>query len=258
MAKPTTKNEALAERQTTALARPSFIQEGDQRGTENIGQDDIKPPALKIAQSQSPEIKRSEPAKYIDGLREGELFNSLTREVYGEGPVNLIFVNQLGHRHVEFEPGNTGKVLDFNVPDGDPRTQFTTEVKDGKQVRVKPVATKFYDYLILVISDAHPEGELMTLSLKSTQLKKAVKLNTILVGSKVPAFAHLFKATPVPEKAGQYSIYGWLFEPVGWVTEEQYNRASEIFEQFKGKTIAVETDGADGIDEPAAADKIPF
>lgn len=237
---------ALEKRQTTALARPSFIQEGDTRGTENIGADDVKPPALKIAQSGSPEIKRHEAEKYIDGLREGELFNSTTREIYGEGPVRLIFVNQLGHRHVEFEPGNTGVVLDFNVPDGDPRTLFTAGVKDGKPVRIKPVATKFYDYLVLVIpgEGENDLGELMTLSLKSTQLKKAVRLNTLLKGSKVPSFAHLFEATPVPEKAGQYNIYGWKFEPAGWVSEAQYNHASEIFENMKDKKIGVDTDGA--------------
>lgn len=237
-----------------ALERPAFIKEGDVRGTENIGINDVTPPALRIAQSMSPETKRAEAEKYIDGLREGELFNSITREVYGEETVQIVIVNQLGHRHVEFDPDNRGVVLDFNVPDGDPRTEFTTGVKDGKQVRIKPRATKFYDYLVLLV---HGDGrrEMMTLSLKSTQLKKAKNLNTLLSGSKVPTFAHLFNATPVPEKRGNNNFYGWKFEPAGWVSEEIYNEASALYDQFKGKTIVVETEATDA-DESAS--DVPF
>lgn len=243
-------NEEALERQgTTALARPSFIKEGDVRGTENIGTADIKPPALRIAQGTSPEIKRAEPQKYIEGLREGEFFNSLTREIYGEGPIDLVFVNQLGHRNVEFDPNDKSVVLDFNVPDGDPRTQFSEAVVDGQKKRVKPKATLFYDYLVYVVHAERP-AELMTMSLKSTQLKKARDLNTILSGSKLPAFAHLFRATSVPEKRGSHNFYGWLIQPAGYVTEELYNQASETFDNLKGVQIGVETADDDGEDVP--------
>jgi hypothetical protein len=235
-------SEAIANRGNSALARPSFIKDGDTRGTENIGSADIRPPALRIAQSTSPEVKRTE-AVYIKDLREGEFFNSITREVFGEGPLHLVIVNQLGHRHIEFEPGNSGQVVDFNVPDGDPRTEFTTSVVDGKQVRVKPRATKFYDYLVFAIPG---DGRriLMTVSLKSTQLKKAVQLNTILKGSKLPSFAHLFSVTAAPEKRGGNSFYGWRFDPAGWVTEDVYKDASDQYDRMKGKNVVVEVEAA--------------
>ncbi len=246
--------EALTKAPVTSLARPSFIKEGDRRGTENITTADIKPPALKIAQGTSKEVKRSEPEKYIDGLREGEFFNSLTREIYGEGPLTIVIVNQLGHRHVEFDPVDKTKVLDFNVPDGDPRTQFTTGNVDGKAVRLKPKATLFYDYLLMVISNG-PDGErheMMTGSLKSTQLKKAKDLNTILLGSKLPSFAYQFTVTSVPEHKGGNSWYGWRWEPAGFVDEAVYNEASNLYDRMQGKKIEVETDGDP---EP---DHIPF
>lgn len=243
---------ALETRQTVALERPSFIKEGDTRGTENISTADIKPPALRIAQAMSPETKRSEGALYIDGLREGELFNSSSREVFGEGPIGLVIINQLGHRHVEFAPKGEGGVLDFNVPDGDPRTEFTEIERDGKRIREKPRATKFYDYLVWAIP-ADGRQLMMTLSMKSTQLKKAVQLNTILAGSKMPSFAHLFQASAVPEKRGANSFYGWRIDAVGYVSEEQYNEASRLYDKMKGKKIEVETEGG----EPAE-DDIPF
>jgi hypothetical protein len=247
-----TKQE-LATRQSAALARPSFIKEGDTRGTENIGSNDIKPPALRIAQAMSPETKRSEGAVYIDGLVEGLMFNSATREIFGEGPIGLVILNQLGHRHIEFAPKNEGGgVVDFNVPDGDPRTQFTLS-GDGK-TRLKPIATKFYDYLVWAIPE---DGRqiLMTLSLKSTQLKKAVQLNTILAGAKLPSFAHLFSVSAVPEKRGGNSFYGWRFDPVGYVSEAQYTEAGTLYDKMKGVNITIADEGvADEGDDSS----IPF
>jgi hypothetical protein len=254
------KNEELTKAQSTALARPSFIQEGDRRGTENITTKDIRPPALRLAQALTPETKRSE-SSYIDGLTEGLFFNSLSREIYGEGPIRFLVVNQLGHRHVEFAPmGEGGGVIDFNVPDGDPRTEFTTMVKDGKETRVKPKATKFYDYLILLL---RPDGDgergvLMTLSLKGKQLKKAVYLNTVLMGSKLPSFAHVFTAEAVPEKHGSYSFYGWKLEQAGWPSEAIYHEASSTYDAMKGKTVVLETESTADDDVEVVKDDIPF
>ena len=247
---------ALSSVGATALAVPSFIKEGDRRGTENITSADIRPPGLRIAQGMSPEVKRNN-AAYIEGLVEGTFFDSITKEIYGEGPLDLVIVNQLGHRHVEFAPmSEGGGVVDFNVEDGDPRTEFTTAVKDGKKVRVPPVATKFYDYLVIVTV---PSGlrKLMTLSLKSTQLKKAVTLNTILLGSKLPSFAHLFKVEPVSEQKGAFNFYGWKIEAAGYVTEEVYNEASATYDAMQGKKITVETEETAGLD-PDRDDKTPF
>lgn len=249
------KSTALTTPQQMAMAVPDFIKAGDRRGTENITSADIRPPALRIAQAMSPEVKRSE-AAYIEGLVEGTFFDSVTKEIYGEGPLGFVVVNQLGHRNVEFEPGNTGVVLDFAVADDDPRAQFTTETRDGKTVRVKPRATKFYDYLVLVVFE-DGRRKLMTVSFKSTQLKKAVTLNTILKGSKLPSFAHLFNVSPVPEKRGNNSFYGWKIDMAGYVSEEIYNEASDTFESMRGKNVVVATEGEAGEDEGEGEDA-PF
>lgn len=246
----------IATRGPMGLDRPSFIKTGDTRGTENIGVNDIKPPALKIAQSNSPEAKRSEKDKYIDGLTEGMFFNSSTREIYGEGPIQIIVVNQLGHRNVEFDPDDKKVVLDFNVSDDDPRTQFTTVTKDGKATRMKPRATCFYDYLIYVVHQDTGRLEMMTMSLKSTQLKKAKDFNGKLLGSKMPAFSFLWGVSPVPEHGKGNSWYGLKFEALGFVSEKQYNLASKQYDKFAGKTAEDLVERVN--DDDAAPDKVPF
>jgi len=248
-------SEALETRGTTAMARPSFIKEGS-RGSENIQNTDIKPPALRLAQAMSPEVKRAEPS-YIQGLREGDLFNSITGQVYGDAPVNFLIINYLGHRNVEFDPNDRNVVLEADIPDNDPRCSFTTTVVDGKPVKSKPRATQFKDFLILLL----PEGadpQLMTLTLKSTQLKKATRLLTVLKLSKLDTFAHLIKGTPTPERKGNNSWYGWRFDVVGYPTEQQYFAAEAFYQQMQGKTIAVETEAEPGAANIPEDDDIPF
>lgn len=237
---------------------PAFLQTSTQRrGTENIASNDVKPPALRLAQAMSPEVKRSEP-QYIDGLREGDLFNSITQEIYGDKPLNFLVVNYLGHRNMEFDPNDRNVVLDGDIPDNDPRCNFTVEVVDGKQVKRKPRATQFKDFLILLLRDGG--NQLMTLTLKSTQLKKATRLLTILKFSKLDSFAHLIKATPVPERKNGNSWYGWRLDPTGYPTEEQYNEAAAYYEQMRGKNVEVEAelDAEPVSGEVVEVDDIPF
>lgn len=245
----------LERRNPMALERPAFIKEGDTRGTENITRNDIKPPALKLAQAMSPEVKRSEP-EFIKDLREGELFNSITKEIYGEGPIQVVFINFLGTRNIEFDPNDRKSVLDGNVPEGDPRTEFTFK-KDptGKDVRVKPKATKFKDYLIQVYIGAR-KAQLMTMSLKSTQLKKSLGLTTVFKGSAMPTFAFLFEVTTVPEHKGDNAWYGWKFVALGYVSEEQFNSAERLYNEMAGKNIELADESAD--EAPLKDDDIPF
>lgn len=235
-------------------SRPSFIKEST-AGHEGVHKADVKPPALKLAQSTSPETKRAKPERYIEGLREGELFNSLTKEIYGEDPIKMIIVKPLGHRNVEFD--KDGKPVEFDIPDNDPRTKFTNERIDGKLTRIKPKATKFLDYLILATL---PSGKraLMTFALKSTQLRKGVEMNSIILGNSLPCYAYEFTVSVVPESFGTKSWYGFNFVP-GWPSEEVYFEAEKKYEEFKDAKVEVDDDEAEPVagGEPDG-EKIPF
>ena len=241
--------------QALGAPRPDFIKKDDVRGTENITTKDIRPPALRIAQAMSPQTKKTH-MSYIDGLTEGELFNSMTNQVYGEDAVEIVVINQLGSRHVEFAPMDEGGgVIDFNVPEGDPRTEFTTEMDNGKEKRVKPKATKFYDYLIVLLHGGETKPELMTLSMKSTALKVATKLNTLLLTSKLPSFAMRFKLAPVPDTRGTYSFYNWRIDPAGWVSEGVYEHCSDLYDQLTGKEVTVAREGEEASEAAPNTDK---
>lgn len=61
---------------------PDYIKQGKGRGSENVTMKDVVIPRLEIVQMLSPCLKPDK-AEYIEGAKVGDLFNSVTREVYG-------------------------------------------------------------------------------------------------------------------------------------------------------------------------------
>ena len=62
---------------------PAHIKTEGNRGSENVGTDDLVIPRLEIVQALSPAVKKGDPG-YIKGAELGDLTNSVTRKNYGE------------------------------------------------------------------------------------------------------------------------------------------------------------------------------
>lgn len=210
------------------------------RGTESIGKDDVRPPALRLAQAGTPQRKPDDPLQ-IPGLNELDMFNTLSSENYGR-KINIVVIAMLGHKWIEFDKDL--KVVERDIPDDDPRCQWT-EDKDGN--RVKPVATMFYDYLLFL-----PETmEVVTFSFKSTQIKVGVKLNGMLklplkIGERLipnpPAWARTFSLETKMEQDGTYSWGGFNLNTVGITPPELRTAISALAADYSKKKIEIDRD----------------
>ena len=238
------------------------------KGTENINQEDVRPPKMVLAQSTSSQRKRGS-ADYIDGLEEGFLFNDLTQEVYGEGPIRFSVVMNLGARGVQFKPMDEGGgVIDLNVPLTDPRMQFT----DGANgERVKPIATKYIDFLILVTQIGDDRLEFPSLcawSLKSTGLKTAKELNSLMkaplkIGQTVltqpPAWAREYELSTAHVQKDTFSYYVYNLRPAAVTPPETRAFAAELYESYaelkkEGRLdVAVDEEREPGSDDDLSA-----
>lgn len=221
------KNDAVS----TDLVRPDFIEANDTRGTEGISREDIQMPRLALAQQMSPQINPAEPT-FIDGLKVGDLFNDLTSEVYGKGPLDIVIIRADPPRYVEFNPRSQGGgVKDPNVDPTDPRTQWGP---NGET----PIATKFYDFIIMLL----PAREMIVLSLKSTGLKTAKQLNALVKMRNAPIFAGKYVVTTAMAKnqKGTFAVY--QVKNAGWVDRGLYGYASMAYESLRDKIIDVHRD----------------
>lgn len=221
---------AMSTRQSADIA--------DKRGKENIGKEDIRVPRIAIAQKTSPEIMRGE-ERYIEGVEFTHLFNTLTRESYGNGPITIVpIINR--KRAMEFD--DEQKIVDFDVP---------VEFKDGRYVDErlnfnektdeKPTATLFYEFVVLVVKgDEAPE--LALLSLKTTQVRTAQDFLTIIKGRKGAAWDGQYKLSTTKKKfpKGEAGVYKIL--PAGPTSDEVAAYAEAMYEGLKDKNIVSDVD----------------
>ncbi len=231
-----------------STARPEGADEG-LLGNEGIGREDILMPRLGLAQKMSPEIDMTNP-RYIDGLKFTEMFNSMTKQNYGTGPLHFLVLRRYDPRYIEFKPiDEGGGIVDRNVPPNDPRTKFGP---NGE----KPVATMFYDFVILLLNNLsfdEPLQNVIGFSLKSSGIKAAKHLNFLINqrGKKLicKGIYSVTTGHEVDKKSqGTYAVF--KIKNAGWVTPNTPLEALalELFESWKDRdapAIDVEAHNAD-------------
>jgi hypothetical protein len=244
-------------------ALPDYLSASTE-GTEHIESKDMVLPRLALAQKMSHEVDPEHDA-FIQGLQIGQLFDTVEKTIFGEGPIEFVIVRADRPRFVEFFPRDAGGgVKDLNVPVGDPRTQFT---RNEKGETVPPVATMFYDFIVLVLPSATvPELKMLGLSFKNTGIKAAKQLNSLikLRGRALYAGKYELSTASAENKKGKFKVYTVKNSSIpseysasdttgkkmpGWVNLELYNYAKEQFELLKDKKVTIDAETETAEDE---------
>ena len=217
-----TKTDALA---TTvshgALApAPDYIPKS-RRGFEDTTQTDIMIPRLALAQALSPQVTDGDPNR-IDGLKVGDLFNSVTKQAYGREVV-VQLLRKMPLRAMEFNPiDDGGGVKDPNVPLDDDRCKWHGDDK--------PVATVFRDFLAVIL----PQREMIALSFKSSGITAAKNLWGLATMAGRDCFAVRLKITtgvkltPKPHQIFKVEQDGWVSASDFKLGEDQYEAVQTI------------------------------
>jgi hypothetical protein len=232
------KGELVEQPQNVSLEqRPAWIEVGDKTGTEEITANDIRLPRLCIAQGLSPEMD-SASSSYIDGLKLYELFNDLTGEIYGREQLRFMVVARKV-KHIEYDPDNRGVVLDMDVPNGDPRLQWTTG--DGGE-RFPPAATTYIDFVSLLLKK-DGSSEPIVISIKTTnkfQTKAAERLTGFIKFKNAPIYSGVYTIQSKSEKSANGPFGVFAIGQAGFVQNEALYRSAKAFhESLAGKTIII-------------------
>jgi len=220
---------------TGALAVANDADFKDKRGKEDLDQSDLTLPRLAICQNTSPEKDRDD-GKFIEGLEEGDLFNTLTQQNYGRGPLEFAVI-RVDKRALEFEKDAEGKptkvIKNFNVPWDDPRNDFS----DGPNgQRLKPVATRFYDYIVFLPATFEPA----VLSMSNTKIKVAKRLNSLLALRHGAAWKGLFKVSSVKEEKNGKKFFNYKVDPAGPSPDNVVEQAQGNYETYSKRTVTVD------------------
>lgn len=180
----TTKDVALTTATPNALATQStsqfqsIFEEYAGAGSENVGEEDVKIPLLKLIQAMSPELDDTS-TKYIPGAKQGDFFNSLTRENYGS--VIMAVPVMYDRSYIEFVPRSMGGgfVAKHGRSSGAKWEASMQTNSEGKTCLLKPNGNELVDtpemFLIVVKDDGN--HDLMSLPMNGSKIKVATSWN---------------------------------------------------------------------------------
>ncbi len=141
-------------------------------------------PRLMLAQSVTPQTKKKD-SKYIQGLEEGQFFNSVTGEVYGESvkltPI-MFFKANLLFRDMKQGGGLLCRANDARHGVGDPGGECAKCPKLQWANNQPPECTLYHNYAALIIPEKGKLSleSLVIVSLKSSNLKLAKDWNALM------------------------------------------------------------------------------
>lgn len=231
--KQTEETTALATREAnTAMAVADKAVAGDTRGTENIDSDDVRLPFLAIAQKTSKAIDRTDGA-YIQGLEFLQLYNSETRENYGDGPVEFLPIAMRKRAHLVDENGRNGELIEWD----DPRATWEGAKAAGRE---KPEGRRIYDWVVLLV----PSMEMVVVSFAGKSFGAGKSLNGF-VKIRKPSFAgkYLLSVAPDENDAGKFGKF--TVRPAGKPTDDQFDYAAAAYDSIQGKTIVTDAEPVD-------------
>jgi hypothetical protein len=256
----TAESTALAERDpSTSLSNvPDFLKDSNTvRGSELIEAADMLMPRLALCQSNTPQRKPQNPL-FIEGLQEGQFFNTLSRRIYGD---EVTFIPLFFYRsRIMFKDIDEGGGVLCQAPDG-----HSCQLNHGGPCinsawganGEPPACTELYNFPALIKLEREPY-EFAVISLKSTAIKAAKSLNSMIKLRKKDAFAGLYLLQAVPDHKQGQDFWGHTISNAGWVTPVEYEYAQQQYEALAPKVktgeITIDHRGM-GNDDEAFADR---
>lgn len=244
-------------------------------GTQNVTATDLSTPIISVLQSNSPQCKRSDP-KYIEGAKEGDLYNNVTNEVY-DGEHGLVVVPCYFEKvFIEWRP-NRGGLVGIHKSDTPLRDQVKmVKNAEGKDIPTLPSGNNLIEtnqhYVLLLTEGNAPEGAVI--SMASSQLKSSRLWNTLikkvqLQDSKgnffVPASYYMtYRLTTKSRQKDTHTWCVWSVEPNGPVPSKAVYDAGKALEKAVASgTVKVKVDESAQGNEPAGVaheteSEIPF
>ena len=221
-----------------ALVSNVFEADANQ-GAQNISQEDLALPFLKILGQLSPEVNKMD-GKYVKGAEPGKIINTVTNALYDS--INVIPCHYK-RQYIEWQDRGTSSGAPVAIHEAD--SDIISQTTRGKDYKDRLPNGNYLDntanHFVLVL-DKNPETALI--SMKSTQLKVSRKWNSMMMGLKMqgknglftpPTYSHIYKLSTVQMSNDKGTWFGWDVAKVGPVTDKAIYDSAKAFAESVGK-----------------------
>ena len=246
------KTEIAEKTASTALAIMSDLEQDAGAGFDGMTQEDYALPFLRLLTNTSPEVGE------VDGAMPGMIYNSVTGELHDGKKGILVVPCAYVRQYIEWEPRGSGSGAPVHIypATSDILSQTHKEPSDNKDYldNGNYIENTANHYVMLVDANGVPGPALITM--KSTQLKKSRKWNSMMQSVKMtgknglftpPMYSQIYKLTTVAESNDKGKWYGWEIERVGPVEQPDLYKACKLFAQSVGSgDVKVKHESGDG------------
>jgi hypothetical protein len=253
-----TKTVAKAGNNEVAVFDAAMFEADAGRGMENMGQEDLALPFLKVLSGNDPVLDENETA------RKGDIYNTVTGAIFkGKDGVRVIPC-AYQRRFIQWAPRGSGTgapVAIYEPQDGRPRTERSPE--DNKDYVVDSngeyIEETHQHFVVLINEDGSHETALI--AMKSTQLKKSRKWNSMMASRSMmglngpftpPRFSHIYHLKTIQEENSKGSWHGWEMSVEGPIQDVLlYQRAKSFADSITaGDVVVKHTDDETGGSTP--------
>ena len=224
-----------------ALAVNLFEADAD-KGSQNISQDDLALPFLKVLGQLSPEVNKRD-GKYVAGAEPGMILNSVTNEVFdGSKGINVLPV-YYERKLVEWQDRGTssGAPVAIHNAESDIMSQTTRDKSFKDRLPNGNYIENTANHFVIVLGDS-PTTALI--SMKATQLKISRKWNSVMMGIKLqgknglftpPTYSHIYNLKTVQMSNDKGTWFGWDVSKVGPIEDKSVYDIAKGFADKVGK-----------------------
>ncbi len=228
----------VTEKKNSALA--TFDMEADaSQGAQNISQEDLALPFLKILGQLSPEVNKRD-GKYVEGAEPGKIINTVTNELYDTVQVVPAHYKR---QYIEWQDRGTSTGAPVAIHNAD--SDIVSQTTRGKDYKDRLPNGNYLDntasHFVLTLGN-NPQTALI--SMKSTQLKISRKWNSMMMGIKMqgknglftpPTYSHIYNLSTVQMSNDKGTWFGWDVSKVGPVTDKAIYDMAKSFAESVGK-----------------------
>ncbi len=246
------KEQSVAKRETGGALATNLFEADASHGAQNITQEDLALPFLKVLGQLSPEVNKGH-AKYVEGAQPGMILNTVTNALYDGTKGIQVLPVFYKRQYIEWQDRGESKgapVHIYNAGDDIPKTTRDKMNKDrlGNGNYLENTANHY----VVTLGDS-PSTALI--SMKATQLKISKKWNSMMLGIKMqgknglftpPTYSHIYKLRTVQQSNDKGTWFGWDVSQVGPIKDKS---VYEIAKQFAVRVSKGEVEAKHGTEE---------
>ena len=230
------KTEIATKTETNALALANTFEDDAGTGFAGMSQEDYALPFLRLLTNTSPEVGE------VEGAMPGMIYNTVTNELYdGKKGITVIPCAYI-RQYIEWAPrgSGTGAPLHIYPATSDILSKTHREPGDNKDYLENGnyIENTANHYVMVVDANGVPSPALIVM--KSTQLKKSRKWNSMMAAVKLqgknglftpPMYSQQYRLTSQAESNDKGKWYGWEIERIGTVEDPSVYASAKAFAQ---------------------------